>query len=324
MHVIRLVALGGPAIGHGHIARAIALGGALARRGAVVELELLAGTLTPGELSRARTAGLVVVEGGASQGPAEFVVLDVPNPTAEASRYAPDRLLVFDDRDAFAGRAAVVVQPSQPAWSGPGEAGTVLAGYRYVPLDAAYGERRGMAAPTRVSDPVRSRVVVCFGGSDPADVTNRVAGALADATPSLEVVVGASYHGTFAGGAAALVRDPVDLPDRLAAADLAIVGAGTMKFEVACLGRPAVLLAVADDQLPVGPPYAATGAAAYLGDGRTISPAAVAAAVQGLLADKVRLEAMGRTAAELVDGRGADRIADAILSSARPVPRRTA
>ena len=324
MHVIRLVAAGGPAIGHGHIARAIALGSALVGRGATVELDLLAGTLTPGELSRATAAGLAVLEGGAFTPEADVVVMDVPNPAAEAWRYAPDRLVVFDDRDAFPGRAAVVVQPSQPAWSGPGEAGTVLAGYRYVPIDAAYVERRGMAALTGMSGPGHPRVVVCFGGSDPADVTNRVAGALAATTPSLEVVVGASYHGAFTGGAAALVRDPADLPGRLATADLAIVGAGTMKFEVACLGRPAVLLAVADDQLPVGPPYAATGAAAYLGDGRTSSPAAVTAAVEGLLADKVRLEAMGRTAAELVDGRGADRIADAILSSARPVPRRTA
>ncbi len=125
---------------------------------------------------------------------------------------------------------------------------------------------------------------------------------------------------SFAGRGGALVRDPFDLPHRLASADLAVVGAGTMKFEVACLGRPAILLAVADDQLLVGPSYAATGAAVYLGDGRKIATAAVAAAVAGLIADTARLESIGRAASDLIDGRGADRISTAILSLAQPRP----
>jgi UDP-2,4-diacetamido-2,4,6-trideoxy-beta-L-altropyranose hydrolase len=86
-----------------------------------------------------------------------------------------------------------------------------------------------------------------------------------------------------------------------------------MKFEVACLGRPAILLAVADDQLDVAPVYARTGAADYLGDGRTANPDGIRSAVAGLLADAPRRAAMAATAVGLVDGEGADRIALAIL-----------
>ena len=130
--------------------------------------------------------------------------------------------------------------------SGPAPAKrTVLAGYQFMPINAAYRRLRDAAAMTRASGGGPRKVIVCFGGSDPAHVTGRVADELASVTPALEVIVGASYRGSFAGRGGALVRDPLDLPHRLASADLAVVGAGTMKFEVACLGRPAILLAVA-------------------------------------------------------------------------------
>jgi spore coat polysaccharide biosynthesis predicted glycosyltransferase SpsG len=113
-----------------------------------------------------------------------------------------------------------------------------------------------------------------------------------------------------------VVQDPADLDRRLATASLVVSGAGTMKFELALLGRPMILLAVADDQLPVGPAFAATGAARYLGDGRTIDPTTVAAEVATLVADGPARAAMSSRGPTVVDGRGADRIADAVLGLA--------
>jgi spore coat polysaccharide biosynthesis predicted glycosyltransferase SpsG len=82
-----------------------------------------------------------------------------------------------------------------------------------------------------------------------------------------------------------------------------------MKFDAACLGRPAILLAVADDQSAVGPGFAATGAAWFIGDGRTIDPALVGATAEDLLADRSTRVSLGSRAAEIVDGLGGDRIA---------------
>jgi UDP-2,4-diacetamido-2,4,6-trideoxy-beta-L-altropyranose hydrolase len=113
-------------------------------------------------------------------------------------------------------------------------------------------------------------------------------------------------------------RDPADLVERLASADLVLLGAGTMKFEAACLGRPMAIVAVADDQLPVGPAFAATGAARYLGDGRTVEPDAVIRVVTELLADHRAMRALAETAASVIDGRGADRVANAVTGMAQP------
>ncbi len=305
---IRLVVTAGPLDGRGHLGRALSLAEALAERGTSAELQLLAGSMSSNEAARAAAASLAVVAVGAEAVPRGIaVVVDLPDPRA-APAVDPDRLLVMDDRDTFAGRAAVVVQASQPTWNGPGSAGTVLAGYDFVPISAAVRGRRAAALDSAVPV-VGRRVVACFGGADPRDVTGRLVGSLTAIDAEVEVIVGPSYRGSTDGWPVTPVRDPDDLVERLAGADVVVLGAGTMKFDAACLGRPVILLAVADDQLPVGPAFAATGAARFLGDGRTIQPAAVAAEVGKLLADPAARAALGSRAAEVVDGLGADRIA---------------
>jgi spore coat polysaccharide biosynthesis predicted glycosyltransferase SpsG len=129
------------------------------------------------------------------------------------------------------------------------------------------------------------------------------------------VVVGHDYAGPLPPGAE-VVRDPADLPSLVAGADVVLIGAGTMKFEAATLGRPAVLVAVADDQRRVGPAFARTGAALWLGDGRTVDPGVVWQTVAGLVADPTTREAMSGRARRTIDGGGADRLAAEILSLA--------
>jgi spore coat polysaccharide biosynthesis predicted glycosyltransferase SpsG len=303
---VRLVVTAGPLDGRGHLGRALSLAEALAERGTAAELQLLDGTLSRNESARAAAAKLSVVAAGAPVPTGAAVVVDLPDPRA-APTIDPERLLVTDDRDTFAGRAAVVVQPSQTRWRGPGSATTVLAGYDYVPISAAVRRRRS-AALGAVMPAVGRRLVVCFGGADPGNVTGRLVGALAALDADVEVITGPSYRGSTEGWPLTPVRDPADLVDRLATADVVVLGAGTMKFDAACLGRPAILLAVADDQLPVGPAFASSGAARYLGDGRMVEPAAVASAVRELLIDRAARSRIGSRAAEVVDGRGADRI----------------
>ena len=166
---------------------------------------------------------------------------------------------------------------------------------------------------------VPSTVVVTFGGSDPADVSARLAPAIAAAGSwSTLVVVGPGYGGTLADGDGfEVLRDPPDLESRLATAGLVVCGGGIMKFEVAVLGRPMILLAAADDQLPVAPAFAEIGAARYLGDGRTIEPDGVAAAVADLMRDTGGRAELGTRARAVVDGRGAERVAEAVLELAR-------
>lgn len=316
---VRLIATAGVRDGRGHLGRALSMAEALGARGMPAVLQLVEGELSPGEAERAAAAGLAVSGAGPSPeaGPGEapgsprtVTVVDLPDPSAVPD-LDPAGLVVFDDRNIFAGRAAVVVQPSQPRWDGPGTAASVLVGSAFVPIPAAVRARRQAALDVPVPDRGR-RVLVCFGGSDPSDVTGRLVGDLAALDVELEVVVGPSYRHATDPWPVEARRDPPDLVERLAAADLVVSGAGTMKYEAACLGRPMLLLAAADDQLAVGPGFAAVGAARYLGDGRTAEPSAVAAAVHELLADAEARRRLGSTAAAVIDGAGADRIVTAI------------
>ena len=317
---IRFVVMAGPLDGRGHLARALSLAEARWGDGTTMELELVTGALTGGERDRAFAVGLREVEAGERPAPATVAVVDVPEPGPIAAGFDPSRLAMFDDRDGFGGRATIVIQPSQPVWRWTGDAATVLAGYDYVPVSAAIRRRRSIGVASARDR--RPRVLVCFGGSDPARVTERLVRVLAASLDAeVEAIVGASYAGSTDGWPVPVRRDPSDLVERLATADLAVLGAGTMKFEAACLARPMVLLAVADDQLPVGPVFAATGAARFLGDGRTVDPVALAHSVAVLLGDPAALAEMGTMAARLVDGEGADRIAVAVERMAQPAGR---
>jgi UDP-N-acetylglucosamine:LPS N-acetylglucosamine transferase len=280
-------------------------------------VEVVEGSLTDREAERASLVGGAMVPSGAPTTPGTAVVIDSPDPDPIAERFDADRLAVFDDTETFRGRAALIVQPSLPTWSGPAQAAAVLAGFEFVPVSAEV--RRLRKAALSRDDAARPRLLVCFGGSDPERVTERLAPALVGSVDAeLDIVIGASYTGPTDGWPVPPDRDPADLVERLATADLALLGAGTMKFEAACLGRPMVLVAVADDQLPVGPSFAATGAARYLGDGRTIDPDAVARAVTELLADLSAMRSLAATAANIVDGMGGDRVAAAIDALGQP------
>jgi spore coat polysaccharide biosynthesis predicted glycosyltransferase SpsG len=317
---VRLVTAAGPTIGRGHLARALSLAETDWGAEADIDLELIEGELTEGERSRLERAGARSIGGDVAIVPATAVVLDVPDPDSVAGRFDPTRLAVFDDRDSFGGSAELVIQPSLASWTGRATAGRVLAGFAFVPISAAIRERR-MQVPAPPPDQARRPyVVVCFGGSDPHSITERLAPATVRdlaGRADVDVVIGASYAGSTHGWPIEPVRDPPDFVERIATADLLVFGAGTMKFEAACLGRPMVLVAAADDQGPVGPAFAATGAARYLGDGRTIDPEVVAAAVSDLLDDAGSRQELADTARRVIDGDGAARIADAVAAVAQ-------
>jgi spore coat polysaccharide biosynthesis predicted glycosyltransferase SpsG len=304
------VAAAGASAGRGHLGRALAVAEALVANGLRADLVLRAGELSPSQADRVRVLGIGDDPG---RDPAATIV-DLPDPNESVGERA-DRLVVFDDAERFEGAAAIVIQPSLPAWHPPGgaRAGHVLAGFDYAPIARAVRERAAARGP----EGQLPYLLVCFGGSDPDDVTGRMVPALLGlpGTGAI-VVVGADYRGAIPTGVTDeqldVRRDPADFIDLLAGAALVVASAGTLKFELAVLGRPMILLAVADDQLATGPAFAATGAARFAGDGRTLAPGVVHAAAAQLLADPTARTALGSRARLVTDGRGGDRIARAV------------
>lgn len=323
---LRVVTTAGRGEGRGHLARSLAIAEATQEAGLACEVTLLRGDPSTAERARARAAGAAFASPGAPRGGRGPLVVDLPDPN-DAGAAMLALATVFDDRQVLASPARVVVQPSLPAWTpSPGaRARRVLVGYAFAPLGRAIlraaadrarsADRPGTAEHRPPDEGALPRVLLCFGGSDPEDVTARLGVVLAsDSRWTLDVAVGPDYRGAAEARGLAVVREPADLSGVLAAADVALLGAGTMKFEAAALGTPAVLVAVADDQLPVGPPFATTGAAAWAGDGRQVDPARVVDLLAALVMDPGRRTAMARRGREVVPGDGARHIVAATVA----------
>jgi spore coat polysaccharide biosynthesis predicted glycosyltransferase SpsG len=96
-------------------------------------------------------------------------------------------------------------------------------------------------------------------------------------------------------------------------ADLAIGAAGASSWERCCLGLPAVVLVVADNQRDIADAVARARAAVVLKRPHEQGYGAIAKAVLSLASDVDRLRDMSQRAAALCDGSGPERVADVIV-----------
>lgn len=199
-------------------------------------------------------------------------------------------------------------------------------------LGPAYTLIREEFLRARESGPKRNgtppvRLVVTLGGSDPDNVTGTVIRGLdRQHFPgiSVTVVIGPANPHTgvlddavrASGGRIRLVRDPADLAAILSGADIAICAAGNTAMELAFLGIPMVILVLAENQEMNAGFLSAEGCALTIGRGATATPEQIGAAVRLLLADERKRDRMAACCGSLIDGKGADRVVERLLSGA--------
>lgn len=183
----------------------------------------------------------------------------------------------------------------------------ILVGPRYALVRREITCRRR----DRRARPHPCRVVVSLGGSDWGSTGHELLDGLAE-------MAGDRTHVRVT--TTAICPEPLEavapqtMAEQLVWADLGVVGGGVVKYEAACLGLPTLLLAVVPHQAEVAARFARSGAAArYLGELGHVEPRQVADALRELLDRPDILRRMSKTAMMLVDGHGADRVADAIL-----------
>jgi UDP-2,4-diacetamido-2,4,6-trideoxy-beta-L-altropyranose hydrolase len=168
------------------------------------------------------------------------------------------------------------------------------------------------------------KVLITMGGSDPANVTARVIKALED-IPGLElrIVVGgdnprlrelyeAEQHSS---SSLTFLTDVKNMPELMAWADVAISAAGSTCCEICLLGLPAIVIDVAANQTPVAQELARQGAAVHIGSASTFSCQELASALQKFLLSQNARSLMSRRQKLLVDGRGVERVMQAIHSA---------
>ncbi len=196
----------------------------------------------------------------------------------------------------------------------------LLLGPRFALLRREF--RRWRRREQRMQNRAR-QVLITLGGSDPHNVTVRILRELQDAgdrrLAARVVLGGLNPHLDEAQAVAEtsripieILRDVSDMVPLMARADLAVAAAGSTTWELLYMGLPAILLVVAPNQEPIALEAARRGAALDLGWHQELTAAAVAAAVADLASSPEVRARMSRIGRSWVDGRGVERVLDAI------------
>jgi len=167
-----------------------------------------------------------------------------------------------------------------------------------------------------------NRVNVFFGGVDATGETVKFLDAVIDGgfeDVRFDVVVGArnprrnrilklaSRH-----GGVSIHENVPNMAELFSRATIAVGAGGTTTWERCCLGLPQLLIAVAHNQVNISQEIDAAEAAQYLGKSEQVSGDTMASSARDLLRDASRRDAMSRTALEIVDGLGAERVVSAL------------
>jgi spore coat polysaccharide biosynthesis predicted glycosyltransferase SpsG len=140
------------------------------------------------------------------------------------------------------------------------------------------------------------RLLVALGGHPDSELRSRVSEALG--ARGLRHLTRIDLEGLSETGPA------------MAVSDLAVSTAGSTAWELAATGVPALLIAIAPNQVPVAARLAAIGAVVDATSAR--APDELAALISDLASSPERRSAMMEVGRTLVDGRGASRVAAAL------------
>ena len=190
----------------------------------------------------------------------------------------------------------------------------LLLGPYYALLRDEFRQRRSQVK-TR-SLPVK-RILVFLGGVDVENYTMLAINALAGIDRrnfQVDVVIGAQHPAREAIEAACVHHDfachiqTKRMAELMMSADLAIGAGGSASWERCCLGLPALLVSLAENQVDIARALDSVGACIYVGTQDTASVSVVRSAVVKLLNNEADLAALSEKAYSLVDGQGVDRL----------------
>lgn len=241
----------------------------------------------------------------------------------EAAAAQGARVAVIDDLANRPLRADLLVDPNEHDDSCAKHARSLsprtrlLSGCRYALLDPTYE-----SAPRYQFHPRVRSVGIFMGGSDPGQASITALQACRSVFDGPIEVVSTSANPHLDGLAAEVYADPsarlsVDLPDLAAfhaRHDLQIGAGGGATWERCCIGAPALAMSLAANQDTVLPTVARRGIVAAF-DGTLSDRAALSRAIGALIDDPRHREVLATRSRELVDGRGALRVALGMLAT---------
>jgi UDP-2,4-diacetamido-2,4,6-trideoxy-beta-L-altropyranose hydrolase len=258
------------------------------------------------------------------------------NPTYQkAVRESGARLLVFDDYGHAGDYSADIVlnqniSARAKTYTPRASRTRLLLGPQYALLRRDFRIRHLVE---KRAPPVGRKILVTLGGVDAHNVTLKVVQALQkNPIESLDGVIviggGNPYRESLEAavrntpGRLRLVRDPADMSELMAWADLAIGASGTTSWELAFMGVPSLLIATADNQREVGESLDRKGVAKNLGWHEGLTVPHLAHAIREIAESRSIRAEMSRRGRDVVDGQGVGRVVmemTAALLNLRPV-----
>ena len=193
-----------------------------------------------------------------------------------------------------------------------------LPGPEYAPLRPEFAMVRAGQSRTQQGP---CQVAISLGGVDPTNATSICLDALdtwADVEATVILSSAAPHLDTVRERVASmgvqtrLLLDRTDMANVLKDMDIVIGAGGTSALERCALGLPSVLVLLADNQKYNAANLVKAGAAALAPE---ISASAINDTLGALVQDTDLRANMGRAAASLCDGRGAPRVAAAMLAA---------
>lgn len=327
--LIALRADAGGLRGSGHVMRCLALARAWIARGG--RATLLSAELPEALAARAEAWGVDVrriaapaasiedaAQTAALAADASWLAIDGYDfSTAFLAAAGPTRRVVIDDVAALDAYPVDVVinqnaHASAAAYARSAPGARLLLGGRYALLRPEFA-----APPTRE----RAGIFATFGGVDPHGASETFLAACAGrADVSLAIGAANARADALAAEASrcgvAAHRDVKDMAAAFAGAALVVTAGGSTLWEACACAAPMIVISVIPEEAASAQALAAQGGCVYLGPLDRMSPRLIGEAIDALMRDDARRAALGAAARAMVDGRGADRVAAALMAHA--------
>lgn len=233
-----------------------------------------------------------------SHAPKIFVIDDL----ADRAHYC-DGLL---DQNLFSNpraRYGDLISPSTPTFLGP----------QFALLRPEFKKFHKTRKP-----PVRAENLLIFlGGVDYPGETIKVLEAIEEICHSLKVTVVTGAANPALEKINALVKkfkraelhlDSEKMAEIMSQNDLAIMSGGVATWERLCVGLPSLVIAIAENQIPISQHVADLGLQKFLGQSSQVSKELIRESLKGFLENFEKAAEMGQRGPQFVDGLGTERV----------------
>lgn len=310
---------GNKKIGMGHMARCLALAHEIKRR---IGCDILFLMKDSDDVIKEVLKYGYKIEYRFPRGLVDIFITSVPNISQKYLAKVKERarlIVVIDDSARAQYAADIVVKcslvPELSKFSQESKS-RFLIGPDYIILNKEFQKLN--LRKKKINPEVKS-ILITMGGSDINNLTPKIMKALDELTDIKKIViVGPAFEEKEKlkpNEGYSLKHGVSNMAELMFSSDLAIVGGGVTLYELACVGTPGIVLCQTNYQLLEAKCFKKRGAIVNLGLGKNLTKETIISTVKSLIKNKGKRKKMSSAGKKIVDGKGAGRVVDKILSA---------